>query len=168
MKHFSSLPILLLVSLIAFTAVPQSITHTVTREFNTVTVEAIAEFEDDSLATLFTHPFSFGGFQADTDSSAPYPFRYIHLFKSTAGLPRISVFLQGGPSASDTSNFVNIVTLDTGDSVETLSNSTIAITQALKYPYYRLKVVGYAGAYQPYNRSDATAKIWLYAYRKDN
>jgi hypothetical protein len=154
--------IILLFVLFTSAIFAQHQTTKVTDNDKAATVYSYFLFASDSGGTFYSKPFSLDGYMGDSLSTTP--FRFVHLYNSAAGLPRVSVVLQVSPDAS---NWLDGVTLDTGDSVETLTSAAISITSTYAYPYYRLKVTGYAGAYQPYNRSDATAKVWIYAYKRN-
>lgn len=109
----------------------------------------------DSLDTLSTKAFGLGNFQSyDWDT---YPFSFSYLLTSAAAKPYIRTTVEG---SYDNSTWFAVDTLF-ADSVETFTKSTANLNKG-KYPYYRFTIIGYTG-----NRSDATLKLWFYAYRRD-
>jgi len=126
---------------------------------NNIGTSQVVSFEMivDSLSTLTTNPFTLSSF--DGESFYTYPLSYGYILTSVAGLPRVSMFIQG--SFDGSTNWTNADTLATSDSTETFRKLSFDLNNA-KYPYYRISVTGTAG-----NRRDTDLKFWLYAYRKD-
>lgn len=154
MKHFTSLFAFLTVLALAFAATaPAQVTTTLS--FPNVTSRPLMTFHAaiDSVDTLTSS--SFGLYEFDAGSLVDHPLSYGRLI-SSAGTPRVSVFLDGSFGLN---TWVAADTLMTTDSVKTFGTGVIELYK--KYPKYRLRILGTAG-----NRSDTELDLIIYASKR--
>lgn len=110
----------------------------------------------DTNNTYQSESFSLNRF--DNDSFATYPLSIEYYNYSAKGAVQVTAILQ---YSFDNVNFTNKDTAIAASSSEARTATTL--TPTVKAPYYRWNFVGGTN-----NRADCLAKLYTYAYRKDN
>lgn len=108
----------------------------------------------DSVGSTTTNSFTLAPY--DAESFVTYPVSYGKMITS-AGMPRVSVYVDGSYGFS---TWATVDTLFTSDSLTTFASGTFDLSNK-HFPYYRLRVIGTAG-----NRKDAVLNLVLYKPKK--
>jgi hypothetical protein len=125
-------------------------------DFTTTRATVSVSGKVDSLTNYVSKTFDLSGY--DNGGFVSYPLFVGKVISSTLGTPHVFTYIQG---SYDNSNWVNVDTIATNDSVETYNTTTIDLNGKY-FPLYRVFVDGITG-----NRSDSMIKVHIYAYRKD-